>query len=140
MKNFLRSEAGRLSALICSFWLAAVLLCATAPLTGCSSFSLRQYQAQQAAEVTVTAGMEAWGDYVAKYQPPIEQEQAVKIAYERYQSAQLALIDAAIAVKTLQNAGGPTNAAQEDLARAAVATAESTAELLRLIRSFGVKI
>lgn len=123
-----------------SAWLCAVAIC-TPGLTGCSSFPLRTYQTQKAADVTIEAAMGAWGDYVDQYHPPVEQEQKVKTAFDRYQSAQLVLCDTAIAYSKLKESrSGDPAQAEAALVKASTEAAAALADLFRLISSFGVKI
>src|SRR5690348_11672850 len=78
---------------------------------GCHSTPARvAYNVESAAVITVDQAMSAWGDYVNEFHPATDQEDAVKDAYEKYQFAMLASIDATQAYVTAK-ASGATNAA-----------------------------
>ncbi len=109
--------------------------------TGCQT----TYKAEKAADITVTAAMTAWGDYVAQFHPPVEQEQKVKAAFEKYQAAQILAVDATKAMFDLTATNGisdptATSVAKAKVSQASASAAGALADLVALIQSFGVKI
>ena len=111
-------------------------------LTGCGSTPQRVTYV--AAGVTVTgadAAMTLWGAYVAKYHPPVAQEIAVKAAYEKYQVCMFGLIDTmqtyvALTAVNSTNAPPVLNA----VTAAQIAATQALADLLALLKQFGVKV
>jgi len=137
------SSAGKtVSTLLMVFFLSlATLVLMTLP--GCASSPARiAYNVENSAQVTVSAAMGAWGDYVAQNHPPAAQEQKVKDAYEKYQATLTAVIDATTLAINLAAANGGTNNPSAwggvDIAQAQ-ATAALT-DLVTLVRTFGANI
>ena len=115
--------------------LQVVLLLALPALlfTGC----ITAFKAEKATDITVTAAMHAWNDYVAENHPPASQETAVRSAWEKYNAAQLT----AISSTKLASHASPTNSlAQNFAAMDEKAAADALADLLSVIQSFGVTI
>jgi hypothetical protein len=123
----------------------AVLLYGTAismMVSGCVGGPQRiAYNVESTAQVTVETAMGAWGDYVKQYHPPAAQEQQVADAYKHYQDAMTAVIDATQVYVALA-ANASTNAPNADTQRqlAAHQAAVALADLVALVRNFGVKL
>lgn len=124
-----------------------VLLGAAAWLTG--SGCATSYKTEKAADITVSAAMTAWGNYVAQYHPPVSQELQVKAAFEKYQAAEILAVDATHSLFDLTSTNsataGSTNAvssatAQAKVTQAVAAEAQALADLIALIQGFGIKI
>lgn len=119
------------------------LLLAAAVLTGCNGTPARvAYNTVAAPAITVDHAMNAWGDYVAKYQPSADVEQKVKYLYEKYQAAEQVAIDAA---QTYATVAGSTNAPDVAQALAAKQQAENLAgqdltDLVNFLQSVGVQL
>ena len=110
--------------------IAIVVGCQTPPATVA-------YKGESAANVTVIAAMTAWGAYVASEHPGIPAELKVKSAFEKTQSAELALIDATTAWVASKPADGGATAPPNVLAaQAAFQTAVN--ELVALVKAFGI--
>jgi hypothetical protein len=91
--------------------------------------------------VTVDAAMSAWGDYVKAYHPPATQEAQVKAMYEHYQASMVVVVDANQLYVTLAGSGSTNSPpAQAAALSASAVAAQAFADLLNLLRSFGVKI
>jgi len=101
--------------------------------TGCGTTNKATYKITGVAHVTVDAAMSSWGSYVEKFRPSVEQETAVKAAYEKYQTASLLVIDSAIAYRAAK-----VTKSEFDANVAAAASALSG--LIGLIQQFGVTI
>ena len=102
----------------------------------CSTPDRTAYAVSKSASITAEAALGAWDAYVAQYHPPLAQEWQVKQAFERYQAAQVALLDAAIIY--LQTKDAPD--AQTKLQAATAGAAAALADIISLVRTFGVKI
>lgn len=76
--------------------MAVVMLAFIVPVqTGCSTTQqTKAYQVVSASYTSVDAAMKAWGNYVATYHPPKEDELLVVRAYTSYQAATRVVIDA----------------------------------------------
>ncbi len=130
--------------------LAAVLTTIAIPILCLSPGCVTSYKAEKAADITVSAAMTAWGDYVAKNHPPVSQELQVRAAFRRYQAAEILAIDATKGIFDLNstNSDGTNSidAATAQLmvkARVQAATSAASAafaDLVGLLTSFGVKI
>lgn len=107
---------------------------------GCSTVSRNVYNAQSATQITAETAMTAWGNYVAKFQPGVEAELRVKRAYERYQAAMLAAVDASIAYSQWEmvlSSGSPPIEARQRLDAALAATSTALNELIAVIQKEG---
>jgi hypothetical protein len=94
------------------------------------------------AEIGVDVAMQGWGDYVKQFHPTPAQEQQVADAYQKYQAAEDAAIDAARFTITVTS-GSDTNAitaAQSKQSAATLQASQALADLIALLRQFGVKI
>lgn len=91
------------------------------------------------AKVSADAAMRTWGQYVKQFHPPAEQEQAVKDAFEKYQAAQVLMLNAAIAYREAEAAGGDKTAAQAKLDSATAGISAALGDLVTLLTKFGVK-
>jgi len=129
--------------------LLPLCLCASVVLLAFSPGCATSYKTEKAADVTVSAAMTAWGNYVAQYHPPVAQELQVKAAFEKYQAAELLAVDATKSMfdLTATNAAtaGTTNAtasavAQLKVTAATQAASQALADLIAVIQSFGVQI
>jgi hypothetical protein len=120
-----------------AIWLLVLLpLLPMAALSGCSTAPANTYKAVSASDVTLSAAMRAWGDYVAQNHPPASDEQIVKSAFEAYQQAELLALDAAAVAanapddpQALSNSQGTWNAASL-----------AFGDLVNILEKFGVKI
>lgn len=110
--------------------------------SGCSSTPQRiAYNTLSASEVTVSAAMGAWGDYVKQSHPPIEQEQKVADAYKKYQLAMTAVIDATqLAVNLAASSSTNSTAASANTELYQQQAANALAELVELVKSFGATL
>jgi len=124
--------------------LATLLLCAFAlspAFTGCkSSPATTAVRVSDSAKVTVEAALGAWDAYIVANHPPLAQQAAVKKAWERYQAAQLLVLDTALILKEAQATGGNTITAKATLDSAIANGGQAIADLLALVRQFGAKI
>jgi len=109
---------------------------------GCSSTPQTiAYRAAGTTVITVDKAMNAWADYVTVYHPPAAIELEVKGAFDKYRAAMLIMIDAAQVYVALAGSGSSNApAAQADVAAASAAAAAAFADLLNLLRSFGVNL
>lgn len=123
----------------------SVLLLSIAMLTwaftpGCAIFKGKPPEvvavnASDAAKITVEAALKAWNDFIPVGKPSLEQQRRVKDAWQAYRTAQLALLDAALAYKQLS-----TPQTQLQLNLASAAASQSLANVISLIRQYGAKI
>jgi len=129
------------------FPLLALITLLTIPVffAGCAT----SYKTEKAADITVSAAMTAWGNYVAQYHPPVSQELQVKAAFEKYQAAEILAVDASHSLfdltATNASTAGTTNAVSQSVAQAKVtvatqAASQALADLVALIQGFGIKI
>jgi hypothetical protein len=122
--------------------LLALALPCVAISIGCQMTPVRAvYTAETTTQVTVEAAMTAWGDYVAQYHPPLDQERAVKNAYDAYRVAMTAAIDAGEVYAAAASTSGTNGAGarvQAELSRQAAAN--RLADLVALLRKFGAKL
>jgi hypothetical protein len=130
---------------ICALMLMVSISLILSPLAGCNTTPQRAaFNAEQGAQVTIEAAMNGWGDYVAQYHPSAAQEAKVKAAYEKYQLAAVAVLDAEQMVEALASSTNSPPAAvqtatlQKNDAEHQAAIALS--DLVGLLRSFNVKI
>jgi hypothetical protein len=102
--------------------------------TGCAT----TYRVEKSADISVTAALSAWNDYVAQNHPPVSEELAVRAAFQKVQSAELAAVDATIMASSLST----TNASPLPAIVTAdyQSAANALADLVNLLRQFGVKI
>jgi hypothetical protein len=107
--------------------------------SGCAS-NQTVYRTSGTAKVTADAAMRTWGAYVAQFNPSVEKEQQVKAAFEKYQAAQLLLLDSAIAYRKAEASGGDKTAAQAKLDASIAGASAALGDLIGLIESFGVKL
>lgn len=117
---------------------AMIVMLAPITQTGCATKEA-VYRTSSTAKVTADVAMRSWGAYVAQYHPPVEQEQKVKSAFEKYQASQLLLLDAAIAYRQAEASGGDKTAAQAKLDAAVAGASSALQSLLGLLQSFGLK-
>lgn len=124
-----------------TIFLCAVL--ATAPIacltTGCSttkSPATIAVKVSDASQVSVMAALRAWNEFIPVGRPSINQQRQVKAAWQKYQTAQLGLLDAALLLKQDPN----LVSSQTGLNKAAAVSAQALADLVSLLRQFGVKI
>lgn len=114
---------------------------ALALIVGCAT----AYKTEKAADITISAAMSGWNDYVGQYHPPITEELKVKAAFEKAQAAELLAIDASKGLMDVTSTNSapvsPTDqaAAQAKVTRASQAAAAALADLVGLIQNFGVK-
>jgi hypothetical protein len=121
------------------FLLAGVLCLG---FTGCSSTPARiAYNTAAAPAITVDHAMQGWGDYVAQFHPGAASEAKVKAAFERYQAAELAAIDAGKVFADVA-ASGSTNTlgARVQSEVTSQAASDALASLVNLIQQLGVKL
>jgi hypothetical protein len=102
---------------------------------GCKSTpATKVYKVSAAADITATTALAVWDSYLASHpDTPAEKELIVKAAYERYQAAQIAVLDAAIAFKQSGDAGKPV------FDSAIAAAGASLGDLIAVLRQFGVQ-
>lgn len=121
--------------------IGALLVCGGPTVTGCKSTPAKiAANASDGARITVEAALGAWDAYIVKNHPPLKQQEAVRSAWVTYKQAQLVVLDAAILFKQAENAGGNTSGAQTALSGAIVDASNALADMLALLRQFGVKI
>jgi hypothetical protein len=120
-------------------WLCcAVFTVAGLAVTGCKSTPQRiLYNTESATQISVEAAMLAWADYVAQFQPGPAIEQQVKDAYDAYQLAMVAAVDASEVYAAAAAAGNDTAAQRAAAEVARQAAAGNLADLINLIRHFG---
>jgi hypothetical protein len=107
---------------------------------GCKSTPQQvAYQSAGTTIVSVDQAMKLWGAYVAAKHPPVEQEIAVKVAFQRYQSAMLVVCDAGGIYAGSINSSNAVTAS--GILQSAVANASvAIADLENLITKFGVTL
>jgi hypothetical protein len=112
------------------------LIFALALMAGCSttSVSTTAYKTEATTDAAVTAAMSGWGAYVAAYHPAVSEELQVQSAFNKYQQAELAAIDATTAF----SAATSTNSASSTTNEVAALTAatQSLTDVLNLVQSF----
>jgi hypothetical protein len=104
--------------------------------TGCATqqATTTAYKAEATTDAAVTTAMSAWGTYVAAYHPTASQELEVEKAFDAYQQAELAAIDATAAYA---NAAGSNSVAQAQNETTALNSAtQSLTDLLNLAAQF----
>ena len=109
---------------------------------GCHSTPQRVvYSTVQASDVSVEVALGAWNDYLGTHKVTAAQELTVKHAFEKYQAAALLVSDLTQTYAGLVTSHS-TNAADAQLAATAAtqSAAQALADLVQVIRSFGVKI
>lgn len=107
-------------------------------VTGCGTTPAKvAYQSESGAQITISAAMTAWGDYVATHHPDADTELKVKQAYEAYQQAAVAAIDATSALSTLTDTNSIPDA-QQRVTIAASQAGVALTELTKLLISLGV--
>jgi hypothetical protein len=86
----------------------------------------------------VDAAMSEWGAYVAVNHPPVNEEQTVKAAFEKYQTLMTVVCDAG----SIYAGAGSTNApaASGALQTAILNANNEITDLENLITSYGVKL
>lgn len=105
--------------------------------SGCATTQRATYQVASSTSVTVEVALKTYNVFAAQGKTTIAQNIKVKEAYERYQVAMEIVCDAGQAYAATGGADGSTSAALQE----AVSNANtSLADLINLIRSFGVKI
>lgn len=111
-------------------------------LSGCSTPARTLYSAVSTAQVTVEQAMAAWDDCVKEFAPGRAAELAVKTAYEKYQEAAAAVVDAeqAIAAATASNSTNNTASLNQAQLDASNKEAQALSDLVALIRSYGAKL
>lgn len=102
---------------------------------GCKSANQSAYRVVGTVQVSADAAMSAWGDYVRTRAVPIEDEQKVKSAYDKYRQS---MIIVATAGKAMSEADTQDSRQKLDIALAAAAS--TLGNLTSLIQSFGVKV
>lgn len=114
------------------------LILALACGSGCSTPApTAAYRAQGAAVLSADAAMTAWGDYVASHPVPIAQEQTVRDAYRKYQSAMTAAISATAVLVTLSDTAAPGWSDANAAAQArAVELGQAVSDVLTAINTF----
>lgn len=133
-KDTKSANAGKVTSLILAGFLcfgasAMVQGCKTSPPAVMANIS-------DSAKVTADAALAAWNDYIPVGRPSLEQQQKVKDAWLKYKAAQLVLLDAAI----LYAETGKTGTSQQKFDAAIAASSQALADLVGLIREFGVKL
>lgn len=106
--------------------------------TGCAT-NETVHKISGTSRVTADAAMRTWGQYVKQFHPPVEQEAAVNGAFKKYQAAQVLMLNAAIAYREAEAAGGDKTAAQAKLDSATAGISAALTELVALLTKFGVK-
>lgn len=114
--------------------LACGLLAAPITFTGCTSTPTAAYRVTAATYTTVDAAMQAWGDYVAKFHPSVDQERQVAQAYKTWQTASVAVVDASKA----SVASDPSTKSRIEAAVAASAAALNG--LITILGQFGINL
>lgn len=123
-----------------SLILLSLCLITSAFSLGCKSANTAAYKTTAAVHVTVDAAMSAWGDYVAKHQPPADEELAVKDAYQKYQAAASAVAAAGLAHARVVNDPAQEPGALGNLKAAVAISGDALADLVALIHRFGVDL
>ena len=146
MKKFLSSLVLSFAMLLppTFYVIAPTALVLVTTQSGCKTANQAAYKGVGTVIVTVETAMKAWGDYVESNHPSLEQRTAVKTAFEKYQAAMLVVTSAGAAhAKVLadQAADPGTKATALSVLNAAIAASSQTlADLIDLVRKFGVKI
>lgn len=90
--------------------------------------------------ISVDLAMREWGAYVKLTHPPVSQEEAVKLAYAKYQLSMATVCDVGA---IYAGANGQTNLQAQASASLQVAMANAQSEIVdleNLIQSFGMKL
>ena len=135
-----KQEANKDGSGVVSLLLVGALLCSPVVLMqGCTSSAARvTYQTAGATSVTVEAAVRAYNVFAAQGKTTVEQNLAVKKAYERYQACMAVLCDAGMVYAA---SAGNTNApAAAGLQQAALNASASIADVVNLVRALGVEI
>ncbi len=113
-------------------------LAIAALLCGCNTPLLTTvYRTSAATHVSARTALTAWNDYLGTHRVSATQEREVKGAWEKYQAAQIALLDVTAVYAAATN---PSATDQEKLELATAEASRSLADLVALIRKFGVKV
>lgn len=112
-------------------------LCGLLALPGCTMSPQKTiYNSHVTVQATVERVMQGWGDYVAKYHPPVEQEQAVADALEQYKAAEIVAIDASRMAAAALSAGTNAPAITAGVDAAQQAAQGRLTDLVSLIQQF----
>lgn len=125
-----------------------LLLCASLlVLPGCGLFkgntpAKNAVNVSESARITVEAALGMWDSYIVQHHPPIKQQIAVKQAWQKYQAAQLVVLDAALILKQSETTPDTVDKtlAQRALSAAIAEAGQNMADLFNLLRNFGVKL
>ena len=127
--------------------LVALFLIPAFLIAGCSTSANKMaYRVTGSTQIGADAAMTEWGAYVKAFHPPASQEQAVKAAYEKYQSGAVVVCDAGAAYASAVKAnGGDTTVPTVTAAWAALQTAVSNrdteiSDMESLMTNFGVTL
>jgi len=110
--------------------------------TGCKALpSTTAFKTAKGAAITAETALAAWDDYIVRFNPSIEEERKVKAAFQKYQAAQMLLLDAAASLKRFEYAGSQPDADTMTKFNLAVSGAGAAlSDLVNLIRTLGVKL
>lgn len=91
-------------------------------------------------KITADSALRVWDAWIVAHHPPLEQQAAVRKAWKKYKSAQLLVLDAALVVKVSSTQGTDPAEADAKLNSAIAEAGNALADLLNLLRTFGVKL
>lgn len=114
---------------------AAIILAPVVLVTGCKSAPKVAYTAAQATTITVEGAMGLWDKYVQEKHPGPVVESKVKVAYDQYRAADIALLKAGKAVLEAQSEPNTTAWKQAEAALTAAAN-----DFYKVIQSLGLKL
>ena len=115
--------------------LAALIVAPIA--TSCKSPATVAYQVSKGSSLTVETALAAWNDYVKSGRATLEQESQAKAAFEKYQAAQVAVLDAAIVYSVAKDSATEPDA-KARLNLAIAASGPAFADLVKLLQQFKV--
>jgi len=105
---------------------------------GCKS---TPYKVAATTTISVQTAMSLWGAYVSANHPPVEQEQAVKTAYEKWQLSMAIVCDAGKTYAAAQQAGASNQSVLLAALEQSITDLDvNKTDLVNLLVSFGVKI
>lgn len=116
------------------YLLILIMACALFVDMGCKTTTPAKIavNVSDAAKITAESALRVWNNYIPVGHPSFVQQRAVRVAWQKYQASQVALLDAVAIYKTSKDSA-PLN-------QAATVYSQSVADLINLIRTFGAKI
>lgn len=125
--------------------------------SGCKSVTTNTYKASGVTHVTAVAALKVWNEYVGVAYAQaasntdtnkaalaraelLAKEEQVQAAWEKYQAAQISLLNITQSFSKVDPNAPHDPTAWDRLSQASIAASEAAAELVGLLRKFGLKV